>query len=237
MPAGSTADVSQDAPSAATAGASKAAMAYADAAATSNTADTSSLAAPVQVMPDVPALSCPALAGVATADSDATAADVLMAAATAAAGPATAVGGSAAVADAAASIWAPPPPQIPAMHPAAPRRPSAFRHSMSAMPHKSSLMHSSMIHFRPQSSRCGSPLVQDRDAAQQEADPLDIPDFSTKTRDELRWSRRSKDAVWQRPETAGQVRLPVGLQEQHHAAQQSRPQTAFPARQEWPVSR
>ncbi|KAL0025292.1 hypothetical protein WJX79_002245 [Trebouxia sp. C0005] len=69
------------------------------------------------------------------------------------------------------------------------------------------------------------------------AGPVDIPGLSKGTRDEIRWSRRSKDAVWQRPVTAGQVRLPIGLQEQHHAAQQSRPQTAVAARQEWPVSR
>ncbi|DBA69865.1 TPA: hypothetical protein ACH3X2_012577 [Trebouxia sp. C0005] len=241
--ASSTADVPLDASSAATAGASNAAMARADAAVTSNTAGTSSLAAPVQVMPDVPALSSsaisvrPALAGAATAAEDATAADLLTAAAIAAAGPATAAAGPATVADAAASMWAPPPPHIPAMHPVAPRRSSAFRHSMSAMPHKSSLMHSSMTHSRPQSSRCGNPLGHDRDAAQLEAGPVDIPGLSKGTRDEIRWSRRSKDAVWQRPVTAGQVRLPIGLQEQHHAAQQSRPQTAVAARQEWPVSR
>ncbi|KAL0038568.1 hypothetical protein WJX77_010935 [Trebouxia sp. C0004] len=234
-PAGSTADV----PSAATAGASNATMAHADAAVISNTADTSSSAAPVQVMPDVPALSSPAIsvlpapAETATADSDATAAELLMGAATAAAGPATAVGGSATVADAAVSTWAPPPPHIPAMHPVAPRRSLAFRHSMSAMPNKSSLMHSSMTH----SSWHERPLVQGKDAAQLDTAPVDIPDLNKGTRDELRWSRRSKDAVWQRPVTAGQVRLPISLQEQHYAAQQSRPQTAFPARQEWPVSR
>ncbi|KAA6420027.1 MAG: hypothetical protein FRX49_10049 [Trebouxia sp. A1-2] len=104
--ASSTADVPLDASSAATAGASNAAMARADAAVTSNTAGTSSLAAPVQ------------------------------------------------------------------------------------------------------SSRCGNPLGHDRDAAQLEAGPVDIPGLSKGTRDEIRWSRRSKDAVWQRPVTAGQGHMP-----------------------------
>ncbi|KAL0052871.1 hypothetical protein WJX82_009039 [Trebouxia sp. C0006] len=115
-----------------------------------------------------------------------------------------------------------------------------LQHTLSSMQRQLSALENSMQQppgIEADGNTPAGSTADDSDAAQWEAGPVDIPDLSKVSRDELRRSRRSKDAVWQRPVTAGQVRSPISLQEQHHAAQQSRPQTAFPARQEWPVSR
>lgn len=131
----------------------------------------------------------------------------------------------------------PSPPQNTAIRPVAPRRSAAFRHSMSAMPHKSSFMQSGISHQHPQRSHLSSFSPQNHNVGQQEETDTVKSGAMRMPRVSLSWDRKSTEGVLQRPLTAGHSKVPTALQQEQIAAQRARPQTAFTATHAWPNSR
>ena len=131
-------------------------------------------------------------------------------------------------ADGPASFSAPSPPHLPASRPVAPRRIAAFRHSMSAFPHRPS-MQPGLGHHHPPGARHGSFPFRDS-ILQQEAHTPVMSDSLAEGDDRPAQHTRRGEGVFQRPATAGHATTP-SLRERHHAVQRSRPQTAHPAGQ------
>lgn len=228
-----------------------AAISTADAAAVSSTADSSPSTAPPQSTSEAAPLPLPATAAAPhvakthTFDSHAAAAELLTQPDATAAGAAPQIVQSAAAsasevvghegfkhtdtADSPASFSAPPPPHLPASRPVAPRRIAAFRHSMSALPHRPFMRPDDLGHHHPSGKDHGSFPFRDSNL-QQEARTQVMSDSLAEGDGGLAQHRRRGAGVYQRPATAGRATSP-SLQEQHHAMQRSRPQTAHPAGQ------
>ena len=241
-------------PGAAAVGSPDAAILTADAAAISTTADSSpSTATPQSTLGAAPPLhpttaAVPhvaethifdphAAAAELLSQPDATAAGAAPQTVQSAAGPAAEVIGHEgfrhtdpdATADGPASFLAPSPPHLPASRPVAPRRIAAFRHSMSALPHRPFMRPDDLGHHDPPGTRHGSFPFRDGKPQQEARVPI-MSETLAEGHDGAAHHRRRGAGVFPRPATAGQATSP-SLQEQHHAMQRSRPQTAHPAGQ------